>query len=361
MRAFLLLAGSAILSAASFPWTDIPAPLAHLLAENGLTAHGYSDWVNRHTAATKERLAAGSAEHIAYFLLQTKSLGSRDPLNPAAEARRYFDSLPAAERQAFLRGAPSQAAFNQSVQHRIHQFFNQPPTSQRHRILREIAGDLGWPPDRVVQTAFRFLIQRSATEDADTLYQARGLSADPFPASMEAIGRGLAKSGNAAPRAVLLIGPGADLGSRFGVEDAKPVRSPQASALLTLLGSRPSIYDCIDIRPEVAAALADGPCRATTLDLVVDPLAANRYNLAVATNVLVYLDDNELALALANIARSLRPGGCLLHNDARFAARLFGEAAGIPVTHFESVSLGRRDGREQLDRVAVHCKISTVP
>ena len=56
------------------------------------------------------------------------------------------------------------------------------------------------------------------------------------------------------------------------------------------------------------------------------------------------------------VADALRPGGCLLHNDPRFAARLFGEAAGMPVVHFEAVALGRRGGREQMDRVVVHCR-----
>jgi SAM-dependent methyltransferase len=93
----------------------------------------------------------------------------------------------------------------------------------------------------------------------------------------------------------------------------------------------------------------------------VDQLPAGRYDLAVATNLLVYLNDQELALALGNLAQALRPGGCLLHNDPRFAARLFGEAAGIPVVHFESVRLGTRAGREQLDRVVVHCKAMAKP
>jgi SAM-dependent methyltransferase len=128
------------------------------------------------------------------------------------------------------------------------------------------------------------------------------------------------------------------------------VRGPQAAALLELLGSRPRVYDCVDIREEVTASLAGGPCRASTGDLVVDPLAAGSYDLAVATNLLVYLDDQELALALANLAQALKPGGCLLHNDSRFAVR-----------HMESVTLGTRNGREQMDRIVVHCKIVSKP
>ena len=55
------------------------------------------------------------------------------------------------------------------------------------------------------------------------------------------------------------------------------------------------------------------------LDVVVDrlPLApGERFDLVVATNVLVYYDVFEQALALANIASMLRPGGVLLTNSA---------------------------------------------
>jgi len=158
-----------------------------------------------------------------------------------------------------------------------------------------------------------------------------------------------------------LAGPGAELGSRFGVEDGKPVRSPQPEALLALLGERPAVYDCVDIRAEVAATLAGGPCRASTLDVAAERLEADRYELAVATNLLVYLDEVELAVAFANFGRALRAGGCLLHNDGRFAVRVYGEMAGMPVVHFEAIRLGVGRGREQVDRIVVHCKQTTGP
>ena len=58
---------------------------------------------------------------------------------------------------------------------------------------------------------------------------------------------------------------------------------------MALLPGRPSIFDCVDIREEVAESLAGAPCRASTGDLVVDQSPAGRYDLAVATNLLVYL------------------------------------------------------------------------
>ena len=53
----------------------------------------------------------------------------------------------------------------------------------------------------------------------------------------------------------------------------------------------------------------------------LDPLAeAERFDLVVATNVLLYYDPFEQALALANISRMLRPGGFLITSDAMFPA-----------------------------------------
>lgn len=359
LRAVFLLATCLALPAEPLPWRELPAELARLLGETGLREAGYAEWQEQHRLTARRRLSEGAAEHIAYYLLQTAELGPEPRLDPAAEARRYFDSLPLARRKPFLAGEEVDTPYSDAVRRRMDAFGNPKPQTARHRLLRSMDRKLGWQPERILGVAFRFLLRLPASADVDELYQQRGLSADPFPASMRGIALGLGK----VPRrdSVLVAGPGAEFGSRFGVDDAQPVRSTQPEALLGLLQKRPETFDCVDIRPEVAESLAGAPCRASTGDLVVDRLPAARYDLAVATNLLVYLNDQELALALGNLAQSLRSGGCLLHNDARFAARLFGEAAGIPVVHFESVRLGIRSGREQLDRVVVHCKTVTAP
>jgi hypothetical protein len=69
----------------------------------------------------------------------------------------------------------------------------------------------------------------------------------------------------------------------------------------------------IRVRPAVVLAV-----RPVDLDIVVerlDPLPAReQFDLVVATNVLVYYDRFDQALALANIAAMLRPGGFFLTN-----------------------------------------------
>lgn len=359
MRAIRILAVVAALQAEPLRWAELSPPLRALLTEAGLTESAYPGWQAKHSEGSRERLASGAAEHIAYFLLQSKALITDPPLDPALEARRYLNSLPAADRSAFLAGERREAPVGEPVRRRMEAFWKTPPATERHLFLRDMAKRLGWTPEEVVLTAFRFLVRQTGKDEPDALYQARGLSADPFPASMRAVALGIKwlRAHRPAPIAnILLLGPGAEFGSRFGVDDSQPVMSPQPGALLALLARRPATFDCADIRPEVVATLAKGPCRASTLDVVTQRIPGGPYDLAVATNVLVYLDDLELAAALANLSLVLRPGGCLLHNDSRFAVRLFGEAAGMPVVHFQAVQLGTRGGREQVDRIVVHCK-----
>jgi chemotaxis methyl-accepting protein methylase len=51
----------------------------------------------------------------------------------------------------------------------------------------------------------------------------------------------------------------------------------------------------------------------------VEPLPTDeQFDLILATNVLIYYDVFEQSLALANIARMLRPGGLFLSNDRIF-------------------------------------------
>jgi predicted TPR repeat methyltransferase len=52
------------------------------------------------------------------------------------------------------------------------------------------------------------------------------------------------------------------------------------------------------------------------VDIVVQRLVGRRFDLIVATNVLVYYDLLDQALAFSNVEAMLRPGGFLLSNNA---------------------------------------------
>jgi SAM-dependent methyltransferase len=69
----------------------------------------------------------------------------------------------------------------------------------------------------------------------------------------------------------------------------------------------------IDVRPDAVLAI-DG----VDLNIVFDRISApdrSRFDLVVATNVLVYYEPFEQALAVSNMAGMLRPGGLLLTNQ----------------------------------------------
>jgi len=88
--------------------------------------------------------------------------------------------------------------------------------------------------------------------------------------------------------------------------DAVPVRLPAGTA-----GVR--------VRAVTVSPLLVRRIRPRDLNIIVqrDPLPPDeRYDLIVATNVLVYYDAFEQSLALANIASMLRPGGIFLTNYA---------------------------------------------
>jgi len=69
-------------------------------------------------------------------------------------------------------------------------------------------------------------------------------------------------------------------------------------------------WRAVRVRPDVAAALA-----AEDLNIVVQRLEHDEgFDVILATNVLVYYDRFEQALALANIASMLRPGGVFVTN-----------------------------------------------
>lgn len=101
-----------------------------------------------------------------------------------------------------------------------------------------------------------------------------------------------------------LIGYWKSLGDRVGTAIA-PLPSPEVFAGLETRAVR--------IRPEVVLA-----CQPIDLNIVLERLnlpAADRFDLIVGTNIFVYYDSFEQALALQNAGAMLKPGGLLLTND----------------------------------------------
>ena len=84
---------------------------------------------------------------------------------------------------------------------------------------------------------------------------------------------------------------------------------------------------------------AAGTLAAATLDVVTERLDAPAFDLIVATNILPYFDDVELALAMSNVAGMLAPGGVFLHNEARPVLGEITDALGVPFQQSRHVNI----------------------
>jgi SAM-dependent methyltransferase len=94
----------------------------------------------------------------------------------------------------------------------------------------------------------------------------------------------------------------------FGSEIGKPAAPIQPPPALKGLETR-----AVEIRPEVILS-----CKPVDLNVVFeqfDQSATSRFDLIIATNVFLYYDALEQALALQNIATLLKPAGLFLTND----------------------------------------------
>jgi SAM-dependent methyltransferase len=109
------------------------------------------------------------------------------------------------------------------------------------------------------------------------------------------------------------------LGSAIG-NDVEPMRPGADSAIRAR---------AVRIRPAIVRLITP-----RELNIVLERLTladADRFDLIIVTNVLVYYGRFEQALALANIASMLRPGGYLLTNYVASGSESLGSAAALSI------------------------------
>jgi hypothetical protein len=110
----------------------------------------------------------------------------------------------------------------------------------------------------------------------------------------------------------------------------------------------------VRVQPSAALVLSAAP-----LDIVTERLDGAPFDLAIATNILPYFDEVELALATSNIAAMLSPGGILLHNEPRAALRELAAAAGLPIEQSRQAPIATVAGAPPLaDTIFVHRRLS---
>ena len=111
----------------------------------------------------------------------------------------------------------------------------------------------------------------------------------------------------------------------------------------------------IAVRSSVARAMS-----AERLNIVTARLVdRGAFDLVVATNVLGYFDDRQLALALSNIAAMLGPGGYLLHNESRAGLVETADAVGLPALQMRTAVIGGAAPRPLYDAIWLHRKKRT--
>ena len=286
-------------------WNDLPLRAQRLALDLGLSESNWSSWIENQRQLLQQRIASGSAEHVGHFLTFAR------PLMSAPE---------------FLRRAP---------------------TSSRHALVRKLFGDIEreWTIERCLEHASAFLDANRDIEARDRIYRNRGLSSDSSAQANPLLGRLPAAN----PARILIVGPGLDLTRREPFDVSAPLVSHQLEAMQRRY-PRASIT-CVDIRPEVIETL-----HAARLDVTTQVLESGTFDLIVATNLLLYFEDRELLTALAGFAKMLAPSGLLLHNDTRFAAKVFGDALAIPVERYDAVQWDAR----RWDRAVIHRKVSAL-
>ncbi len=93
------------------------------------------------------------------------------------------------------------------------------------------------------------------------------------------------------------------------------------------------------------------------LDIVTERLAGAKFDLVIATNILPYFDDTQLALALANVSAMLAPGGFFVHNERRPLVGDLATALGLPFEQARTVTIADvRNGPPLFDSVFLHRK-----
>ena len=110
-------------------------------------------------------------------------------------------------------------------------------------------------------------------------------------------------------------------------------------------------------KPVRVSAAASQTVSGQSLDIVTDRLDGKPFDLVIATNILPYFDDAQLALALTNIAAMLAPGGLFLHNERRPIIGDLGESLGLKFEQARYVTIATvRNGPPLFDSAFLHRK-----
>jgi hypothetical protein len=338
-----LLLFVAQIQTAKIQYKDVPVLLMPYI---GVAQSDFPGYITRIESETARRVREGEYEHLIYFVLQSRSFTRLPPIEPAlsgrspeAVARRFDDFL---------------AAFGKSSTDPRMRYFQ--------RAMQITRADL----ERAYARMMQFLHDKEESGKQD-VYQSRGHSSDTRLASSFTVWNALsvlkAVDARLTVRRVLILGPGADFAPRTDFDGSVPPQSYQpyaiSQALLSLGLSRNGELevDCADVNDRVLQSISNrkpeirfepgtpefidyqrklssgGPLpvsiSAVKLNAITERVTNKKYDLIVATNILLYFPPPQLALALANIRSMLAPGGYFIHNDLRPETETYTKTMGM--------------------------------
>jgi SAM-dependent methyltransferase len=275
-------------------------------------------------------------------MLQSTEFTEANPLEPASVNQQ--DRLVTKRVEDLLK------AVKQPATERLKYFATLLPDTDAPAFLqKELSRVLLWIRDKEVGCRSAPSPQACVAD----LYTSRGHSSDTSPQSLPVVRAAfawLSKVQHPDPKRVLIIGPGSDFAPRTDFRSGT-VQTYQPRLVREL--AKGATVDCVDINPRVVSASRNECHSSERLDITVES-SDRRYDLIIATNLLLYLNDAELLLALQNVKRMLGPGGVFVHNDGRFQAGLFGKAVGLPLRFFEKVTLDATRHPALIDHLVIH-------
>jgi len=369
------------------------------LAAQQINATSFPEVVESIRADTRRRLAEGENEHLIFFILQSRSFTKLPPVEPALSALDFT----------------LQQRVPDSAQARVNDFLTAKPSGERMVYLRRLLPQQG-AREFILKQYRRTMggLYAKEFEHSTDFYLTRGHSTDSNVAANYAVWNALrvvqATHPDVRIRRVLIVGPGLDFAPRTGFDDSRPPQSYQpfavADALLQLgLSESPSI-ECVDINPRVIQYFERLPAEKKPLleiesipgepeymdyfarlgthigtprneeplhkrialspNIVRNVMALERnivtdilpgkYDLVIATNVLVYLDSRSLLLAIANIGGALNPGGLFVLNEIRPSIDIFATAAGLEPLQARTLRIAQGAASPLFDAFAVYRK-----
>lgn len=368
-------------------YSDLTPAVQRLLQSVEVNASKFPDYIAGLERSTAERQREGENDHLIFYILQSKEFTTSARLEPAVSAKQYVES----------------GSIPKTARTRMAQFAASTAATERLSYFKSLLP--GKNPLEYLQVEYeRAMKSLYAKEFARQphYYQSRGHSTDTQVTANYALWTALSVLRASQPglkfQHVLIVGPGLEIAPRTGLVDRYPPQSNQPYAVAQILRdlnfSEVPEIECVDINDRVVRfirnfahapatrlnfqvppgdrefenwAQALAPKLASVPRKVAEAVSADKvniitqrlnakYDLAIATNVLLYFDDVELLLAMANIESMLRPGGYFIHNELRGAMDRDAEAVGLAPVHARTVKIGEGTKSPLYDAFAIYRK-----